>query len=193
MSALVLFRLPLVQKDTHFAEFLGVIHSKFLGVLQFIFMSHHELFYVILVHFQFQISSSCENSIHNFRSVSLITSEVGSNFRIIPEQRFSGMENVAEFLENIDNNLTYYEITTQLACAYLKGHLTERALDWFEALGYSVVEDKATYYTYLKQSLTKQFPVVRNRSELKTRFYASSQKHNQKPSDFLYKLLKVDK
>ncbi|GFU58390.1 uncharacterized protein TNCV_58021 [Trichonephila clavipes] len=45
------------------------------------------------------------------------------------------MENVAEFLENIDNNLTYYEIPTQLACAYLKGHLTGRALDWFEVLG----------------------------------------------------------
>ncbi|GFW08372.1 uncharacterized protein TNCV_1656861 [Trichonephila clavipes] len=60
---------------------------------------------------------------------------VGSNFRIIPEQYFSGVENVAEFLENIDNNLTYYEIPTQLACAYLKGHLTGRALDWFKVLG----------------------------------------------------------
>ncbi|GFY12068.1 uncharacterized protein TNCV_4975681 [Trichonephila clavipes] len=29
---------------------------------------------------------------------------VGFNFRIIPEQYFSGVENVAEFLENIDNN-----------------------------------------------------------------------------------------
>ncbi|GFT45259.1 uncharacterized protein TNCV_2123421 [Trichonephila clavipes] len=56
---------------------------------------------------------------------------VGSNFRIIPEQYFSGVENVVEFLENIDNNLTYYEIPTQLACAYLKGHLTGRALDSF--------------------------------------------------------------
>ncbi|GFU66230.1 uncharacterized protein TNCV_3839891 [Trichonephila clavipes] len=54
---------------------------------------------------------------------------VGSNFRIIPEQYFSGVENVVEFLENMDNNLTYYEIPTQLACAYLKGHLTGRALD----------------------------------------------------------------
>ncbi|GFX87583.1 uncharacterized protein TNCV_2464761 [Trichonephila clavipes] len=53
----------------------------------------------------------------------------GSNFRIIPGQYFSGVENVAEFLENLDNNLTYYEIPTQLACAYLKGHLTGRALD----------------------------------------------------------------
>ncbi|GFW62268.1 uncharacterized protein TNCV_4421551 [Trichonephila clavipes] len=55
---------------------------------------------------------------------------VGSSFRLIPEQFFSGVENVIDFLENIDNNLTYYEIPTQLACAYLKGHHTGRALDW---------------------------------------------------------------
>ncbi|GFX81816.1 uncharacterized protein TNCV_2570161 [Trichonephila clavipes] len=85
---------------------------------------------------------------------------VGSNFRIIPEQYFSGVENVVEFLENMDNNLTYYEIPTQLACAYLKGHLTGRALDWFEVLGYRVVEDKATDYVHLKQALSEQFPVV---------------------------------
>ncbi|GFV21039.1 hypothetical protein TNCV_697901 [Trichonephila clavipes] len=29
MSALVLFRLPLVQKETHFVVFLGVLHSQF--------------------------------------------------------------------------------------------------------------------------------------------------------------------
>ncbi|GFU44197.1 uncharacterized protein TNCV_686131 [Trichonephila clavipes] len=68
-----------------------------------------------------------------------------------------------------------------------------RALDWFEVLGYRVVEVKATDYAYLKQALTEQFPVVRNRSELETRFFASSQKHNQKPSDFLYDLLKIHK
>ncbi|GFX01373.1 uncharacterized protein TNCV_4736141 [Trichonephila clavipes] len=103
------------------------------------------------------------------------------------------MENVAEFLENIDNNLTYYEIPTQLACAYLKGHLTGRALDWFDVLVYRVVEYKATDYVHLKQALAEQFPVVRNRSEPETRFYASSQKHNQKPSDFVYDLLKIHK
>ncbi|GFY25031.1 uncharacterized protein TNCV_2692221 [Trichonephila clavipes] len=100
---------------------------------------------------------------------------------------------MVEFLEKIDNNLTYYEIPTQLACAYLKGHLTGRALDWFEVLGYRVVEDKAADYAHLKQALTDQFPVVRNRSELETPFFASSQKHNQKPSDFLYDLLKIHK
>ncbi|GFT82438.1 uncharacterized protein TNCV_4686871 [Trichonephila clavipes] len=36
-----------------------------------------------------------------------------------------------------------------------------RALDWFEVLGYRVVEDKVTDYAHLKQALTKQFPVVR--------------------------------
>ncbi|GFW32406.1 uncharacterized protein TNCV_675651 [Trichonephila clavipes] len=118
---------------------------------------------------------------------------VGSSFRIIPEQYFSGVENVGEFLENMDNNLTYYEIPTQLACAYLKGHLTERALDWFEVLGYRAVEDKATDYAHLKQALSEQFPVVRNRSELETRFFSSSLKHNQKPSDFVYDLFKIHK
>ncbi|GFU39961.1 uncharacterized protein TNCV_929901 [Trichonephila clavipes] len=67
---------------------------------------------------------------------------VGSNFRIFPEQYFSGMENVAEFLENIDNNLTCVirDIYTTGACAYLKVHLTGRAIDWFEFLGYRVVK-----------------------------------------------------
>ncbi|GFT74829.1 hypothetical protein TNCV_3150321 [Trichonephila clavipes] len=75
MPALVLFRLPLVQKETHFDVFRGVLHSKFPGARQFLFMSHYELFYVILVHLQFQISSSCQDFIHNFRGVSLISSE----------------------------------------------------------------------------------------------------------------------
>ncbi|GFV00673.1 uncharacterized protein TNCV_2950411 [Trichonephila clavipes] len=74
-----------------------------------------------------------------------------------------------------------------------RGHLKGRALDWFEVPGYRIVEDKATDYALLKQALSQQFPVVRNRSELETRFYSSSQKHNQKPSDFVYDLLKIDK
>ncbi|GFT71719.1 uncharacterized protein TNCV_1081841 [Trichonephila clavipes] len=48
-------------------------------------------------------------------------------------------------------------------------------------------------YAHLKQALSEQFPVVKNRSELETRFYSSSQKHNQKPSDFVYDLLKIHK
>ncbi|GFU40064.1 uncharacterized protein TNCV_3348221 [Trichonephila clavipes] len=80
---------------------------------------------------------------------------VGSSFRVIPEQFFSGVENVTEFFENIDNNLTYYEIPKQLACAYLKGHLKGRALDWFDVLGYKVVEEKATDYVQLIHTLTE--------------------------------------
>ncbi|GFT90739.1 retrovirus-related Pol polyprotein from transposon 297 [Trichonephila clavipes] len=34
-----------------------------------------------------------------------------------------------------------------------------RALDWFEVLGYRVVEDKATDYAHLKHALSEQFPV----------------------------------
>ncbi|GFU03029.1 uncharacterized protein TNCV_2457281 [Trichonephila clavipes] len=47
----------------------------------------------------------------------------------------------------------YYEIPTQPACAYVKGQLTGRALDWFEVQVYRVVEDKATDYAHLKQAL----------------------------------------
>ncbi|GFW79938.1 transposable element Tcb2 transposase [Trichonephila clavipes] len=118
---------------------------------------------------------------------------VGFGFRIIPEQYFSGVENINHFLENIDNNLAYYEIPAQLACACLKGHFKGRALDRFEVLGYRVIEDKATDYAHLKKALSEQFPMVRNRSELETRFYSSSQRRDQQPSDFIYELLKIHK
>ncbi|GFW98947.1 retrovirus-related Pol polyprotein from transposon 297 [Trichonephila clavipes] len=74
------------------------------------------------------------------------------------------------------------------------GHVQKRvgrSLDWFEVLGYRVVEDKATDYAHI--SVVKQFPVVRNRSELETRFYSLSQEHNQKPFDFVYDWLKIHK
>ncbi|GFT59679.1 retrovirus-related Pol polyprotein from transposon 297, partial [Trichonephila clavipes] len=102
-------------------------------------------------------------------------------------------ENVSDFLENIDNNLKYYELPTQLASAYLKGHLTGRALDCFDVLGYKIVEEKATDYAHLKQFLTEQFPVVRNRLELETRFNALYPNRNQRPSEFVYELLKIHK
>ncbi|GFW10351.1 uncharacterized protein TNCV_5097021 [Trichonephila clavipes] len=109
---------------------------------------------------------------------------VGSNFRIIREQYFSVVKNVVEFLGNIDKNLSYYEIPTQLVCAYLKGHLTERALNWFEVLGYRVVEDKAMDYAYLKQAFSEQFPVVRKRLEPQNLDYAEV-RHPQTTSNLL--------
>ncbi|GFU61517.1 uncharacterized protein TNCV_727031 [Trichonephila clavipes] len=100
------------------------------------------------------------------------------------------------FLPNLDYVQLFidqHHIPTQLTCAYLKGHLTGRALNWFDVLSDKVVEKKVTDYAQLKQALTEQFPVVRNRSELETRFYASYQNHNQRPSDFVYELLKLHK
>ncbi|GFU11552.1 uncharacterized protein TNCV_221901 [Trichonephila clavipes] len=77
---------------------------------------------------------------------------------------FFGVENIDDFwriLIIISHIMRY----PQLACAYLKGHLKGRALDWFVVLGYRVIEDKTTDYAHLKQALSEQFPVVRNRQE----------------------------
>ncbi|GFV02211.1 uncharacterized protein TNCV_485321 [Trichonephila clavipes] len=137
--------------------------------------------------------SEIQGDLHNGAQRINPENRVGSSFRIILEQYFSGVENINDFLENIDYNLAYYEIPAQLACAYLKGHLKGRELDWFEVLGYRVIEDKATDYAHLKQALSEQFPVVRNRSELETRFYSLSQRRDQQPSDFIYELLKIHK
>ncbi|GFV99225.1 uncharacterized protein TNCV_1511981 [Trichonephila clavipes] len=124
--------------------------------------------------------SEVQGELHNGAQRINPENRVGSNFRIIPEQYFSGVDNIDDFLKNIDHNLAYYEIPAQLACAYLKGHLKGRALDWFEVLGYRVIEGKSTDYAHLKQALSEQFPVVRNRSELETRFYSSSQRREEK-------------
>ncbi|GFT28141.1 uncharacterized protein TNCV_645191 [Trichonephila clavipes] len=108
--------------------------------------------------------SEVQGDLHNGAQRINPENRVGSSFRIIPEQFFSGVENIDDFLENIDHNLAYYEIPAKLACAYLKGHRKGRALDWFEVLGYRVIEDKTTDYAHLKQALSEQFPVVRNPS-----------------------------
>ncbi|GFT29383.1 uncharacterized protein TNCV_757391 [Trichonephila clavipes] len=69
--------------------------------------------------------SEIQGDLHNGAQRINTENRVGSSFRIIPEQYFSGVENINDFLENIDNNLAYYEIPAQLACAYLKGHLND--------------------------------------------------------------------
>ncbi|GFV13789.1 uncharacterized protein TNCV_3958041 [Trichonephila clavipes] len=43
---------------------------------------------------------------------------VRSNFRIIPEQYFSGVENVVEFLENMDNNNILRDTHTTRLCIF---------------------------------------------------------------------------
>ncbi|GFU21202.1 uncharacterized protein NPIL_196711 [Nephila pilipes] len=116
-----------------------------------------------------------------------------SSFRVLPEFFFSGKENVSEFSDSIDNKVFYYMIPTNLACAYLKGPLKRRAKDWFEVIGSSYVTGTATDFAQLKQALTNSFPVVRNRSALEAEFYSSHQVRSQAPSDFVNKLLKIQK
>ncbi|GFS40596.1 uncharacterized protein NPIL_128481 [Nephila pilipes] len=102
-------------------------------------------------------------------------------------------ENVLEFLDSIDYGVLFHEIPTNLACAYLKGHLIGRAKDWFEVIDSSYVTETPTDFAQLNQALTNSFPVVRNRSELEAEFYSSHQVRIQAPSDFVYKLLKIQK
>ncbi|GFU01372.1 uncharacterized protein NPIL_171161 [Nephila pilipes] len=106
---------------------------------------------------------------------------------------FSGKENVSEFLDSIDNDVVLYNIPPNLACAYLKGHLIGRAKDWFEVIGSSYVTGTATDFAQLKQALINSFPVVRNWSELIAEFYSSHQVRSRAPSNFVYKLLKIQK
>ncbi|GFV20416.1 uncharacterized protein TNCV_4141771 [Trichonephila clavipes] len=91
---------------------------------------------------------------------------VGSNFKALPELYFAGSENVTEFLDT-----SYYEMPTNLACAYLKGHLVGRVQGWFEVLGYSYVRGTTTNFAQLKESLTESFLMVRIRSELEVEFF----------------------
>ncbi|GFT06459.1 uncharacterized protein NPIL_683541 [Nephila pilipes] len=103
------------------------------------------------------------------------------------------VENVLEFLDGTDNQSCYFEIPTNLACAYLKGHLIGKARDWYEVIGSSYVTGTATEFVQLKQALTNSFPVVRYGSELEAEFCSSHQVGSQAPSDFVYKLLQIQK
>ncbi|GFX28275.1 uncharacterized protein TNCV_1125291 [Trichonephila clavipes] len=79
-----------------------------------------------------------------------------------------------------------------LSCAYLKGHLLGRALDWYQIFGSTLVQITATDFTQLKAALSKAFPAIQNKKELETRFYAS-QRQKQEPTGFVYDLLKLNK
>ncbi|GFV32438.1 RNA-directed DNA polymerase from mobile element jockey [Trichonephila clavipes] len=104
--------------------------------------------------------------------------EVGgaSSFRVLPELYFSGSENVEEFLEGVENNVKFWEMPSNLACAYLKGHLLGRAKDWYEIFESKLVQDTVTDFAQLKKALTKKFPVVQNRKDLELKFYSVRQK-----------------
>ncbi|GFX85904.1 uncharacterized protein TNCV_2473061 [Trichonephila clavipes] len=114
-------------------------------------------------------------------------------FNVWPEEYFSGSENVTEFLEGIDNQIKLLEIPSDLSCAYLKGHLLGTALDWYQIFGSKLVQNTATYFTQLKAASSKAFRAIQNKKEIETRFYASQQRQNQEPTDFVYNLLKLNK
>ncbi|GFW02581.1 uncharacterized protein TNCV_2455961 [Trichonephila clavipes] len=114
-------------------------------------------------------------------------------FNVFPEVYFSGSENVTEFLEGIDNQIKLLEIPSDLSCAYFKGHLLGRAQDWYQIFESMLVQNTATDFTQLKAALSKVFPAIQNRKDLETRFYASQQRQNQEPTDFVYDLLKLRK
>ncbi|GFX75438.1 uncharacterized protein TNCV_2547091 [Trichonephila clavipes] len=114
-------------------------------------------------------------------------------FNVWPEVYFSGSENVTEFLEGIDNQIKLLEIPSHLSYAYSKGHLMGRALDWYQIFGSTLVQNTATDFAQLKAALSKAFPAIQNKKELETRFYASQQRQNQEPTDYVYDLLKTHK
>ncbi|GFV87110.1 retrovirus-related Pol polyprotein from transposon 297 [Trichonephila clavipes] len=59
--------------------------------------------------------------------------------------------------------------------------------------GSTLVRNTATDFAQLKAALSKEFPNIQNRKDLETRFYASQQRPNQEPTDFVYDLLKLNK
>ncbi|GFT19616.1 uncharacterized protein TNCV_2534911 [Trichonephila clavipes] len=114
-------------------------------------------------------------------------------FIVWPEVYCSGSENVTEFLEGIDNKIMLLEIPSDLSCAYLKGPLLGRALDWYQIFGSALVQNTATDFAQLKAALSKAFLAIQNRKDLEARFYASQKRQKQELTDFVYDLLKLQK
>ncbi|GFY17647.1 uncharacterized protein TNCV_1073821 [Trichonephila clavipes] len=81
-------------------------------------------------------------------------------FNVWPEVYFSESENGTEFLEGIDNQIKLLEIPSDLSCAYLKGHLLGRALDWYQIFESTLVQNTATDFTQLKAELSKAFHAI---------------------------------
>ncbi|GFT20131.1 uncharacterized protein TNCV_1945661 [Trichonephila clavipes] len=98
-----------------------------------------------------------------------------------------------EFLEGIENQIKLLEIPSDLSCAYLKGHLQGKALYSYQIFRSALVQNTTTDFEQLKAALSKAFPAIPSRKDLETRFYASQQRQNQKPMDFVYDLLKTQK
>ncbi|GFY29937.1 uncharacterized protein TNCV_4072501 [Trichonephila clavipes] len=86
-----------------------------------------------------------------------------TGFNVWSKGYFSGSENVTEFLEGIDNQIKLLEISSDLSCAYLKGHLLGRAPDWYQIFGSALEQNTAMDFAQLKAELSKAFPAIQNR------------------------------
>ncbi|GFT31762.1 uncharacterized protein TNCV_1448101 [Trichonephila clavipes] len=85
-------------------------------------------------------------------------------YNVWPEVYFSGSENVTEFSEGIDNQIKLLEISSDLSCAYLKDHLLNRALYWYQIFGSGLVQNTATDFAQLKVALSIVSPAIQNRN-----------------------------
>ncbi|GFT14505.1 uncharacterized protein TNCV_4004561 [Trichonephila clavipes] len=65
--------------------------------------------------------------------------------------------------------------------------------DWYQIFGSTLVQNPATDFVQLKAALSKAFPAVRNKKDLEIKFYAFYERRDQKPTDFIYDLLKLHK
>ncbi|GFW76410.1 uncharacterized protein TNCV_1581891 [Trichonephila clavipes] len=88
-----------------------------------------------------------------------------------PLVRIAGTLNFQRYISEV-----FYEIPSNLACAYLKGHLRDKTNDCYEIFGSNLVQETATDFLQLKEALTENFPVVQNRNDLELKFYLVHQK-----------------
>ncbi|GFX28326.1 uncharacterized protein TNCV_1125801 [Trichonephila clavipes] len=75
----------------------------------------------------------------------------------------------------------------------VQGHLLRRAQDWYQIFGPALVQDTAADFAQLKSALSKAFPAIGKKKDSEIRFYSSQQRRDQKPTDFIYDLLKLQK
>ncbi|GFT57577.1 uncharacterized protein TNCV_3136921 [Trichonephila clavipes] len=120
--------------------------------------------------------------------------ERGANgFSVLPEEYFSGSENVNESLEGIDSQLRLLEIPRDLSCAYLKGHLLGRAQVWYQIFGSALVQNTATDCAQFTAALSKAFPTIRNKKDLEKVLCIPTEKGVQELTDFVCNLLNLHK
>ncbi|GFS65828.1 uncharacterized protein TNCV_390621 [Trichonephila clavipes] len=93
----------------------------------------------------------------------------------------------------IDSEIRLPEIPSDSSCAYLKGHLLERAQDLYQIFESALVQNAAMDFAQLKAALRKAFPVIHNKKDLEIKFYESQLRRDQEKTDFVYYLLKLNK